>query len=67
LFADNLFGLEPGEYGPAMTLGYYLMVKPLRTGQHTLHFSALLPGGPGEDDDFSLDVTYNITVATDED
>jgi hypothetical protein len=61
LFADNLFGLDPGVYGPAMTIGYYLMVKPLRPGTHTIHFSGLHPNGPGEDD-FSLDVTYNITV-----
>ena len=66
LFADNLFGLDPGVYGPAMTAGYYLMVKPLRPGAHTIHFNALLPNRPGEGDDFSLDVTYNITVVTDE-
>jgi hypothetical protein len=62
LFADNLFGLEPGLYGPAMTIGYYLMVKPLNPGTHTIHFSGLVPNGPGVEDDFSLDVTYNITV-----
>lgn len=66
LFADNLFGLEPGVYGPAMTLGYYLMVKPLRPGTHTIHFSGFHPNGPGEEDDFSLDVTYNITVVSDD-
>ena len=66
LFADNLFGLEPGVYGPAMTIGYYLMVKPLRPGTHTIHFSGLHPNGPGEEDDFSLDVTYNITVVSDD-
>lgn len=63
LFAANLFGLEPGVYGPAMTAGYYLMVRPLRPGAHTIHFSGLHPNGPGEADDFTLDVTYNITVA----
>jgi len=65
LFADNLFGLEPGVYGPAMNIGYYVMVKPLRPGIHTIHFSGLQPNGPGEEDDFSLDVTYNITVQED--
>jgi hypothetical protein len=62
LFADNLFGLEPGVYGPAMNIGYYLMVKPLAPGTHTIHFSGFLAGDIPEHD-FSLDVTYNITVA----
>ncbi len=66
LFADNIFGIAPGKYGPAMTLGYYLMVNPLRPGSHTIHFSGLHPNGPGEDDDFTLDVTYNITVVCDD-
>jgi hypothetical protein len=67
LFADNLFGLDPGVYGPAMTLGYYLMIKPLQSGTHTIHFAALLPNGAGEEDDFRLDVTYNITVGREHD
>lgn len=64
LFADNLFGLDPGVYGPAMSIGYYLMVKPLRPGKHTIHFSGFLAGDIPEHD-FSLDVTYNITVGRD--
>lgn len=39
------------------TDGFWLMLKPLSRGQHTLNFA-----GEIEDFGFSLDVTYNITV-----
>jgi hypothetical protein len=37
--------------------GYWIMLKPLSPGTHTLNFSGALPQFG-----FSLDVTYNITV-----
>lgn len=40
-----------------LTAGYWIMLKPLQYGQHTLHFSGDIPSNG-----FSLDVTYNITV-----
>ena len=64
--ANNLFGLgrdclpTDTDAGctvfPTVDAGYYLMVKPLRPGRHTLNF-----GGTGED--FSTEATYTITVA----
>lgn len=55
--ADNLFGLDAGfVLDPSVDVGYYLVVKPLRGGEHTIHFAGARPG-------FSVDVTYRITVA----
>ncbi len=41
---------------PAMVAdGYYVLLEPLAAGEHTIHFIGAIG-------DFSLDVTYNITV-----
>ena len=53
---DNIFGAPPGRYEPCLDAGYYLAVRPLPPGDHTIHFS----GSLGELD---LDVTYVIIVA----
>ena len=55
--ANNIFGLDPGTYGPSMDEGYYLMVAPLNAGKHSIHFHGSLPTLP-----FTLDITYHITV-----
>lgn len=60
--ADNVFlapcgGDSPaGIYSPGIDDGYYVLLKPLPVGEHTLHFTAMLPLP------FSLDVTYHLTV-----
>ncbi|HEX5111210.1 MAG TPA: hypothetical protein VFV79_00070 [Saprospiraceae bacterium] len=41
----------------AVTDGYWLMLKPLSPGSHTLHFTGGYP-----DLDFLVDVTYELTV-----
>jgi hypothetical protein len=51
----DVYGLEPGTYGPSADDGIYLMLTPLSPGRHTIHFT----GGVG---DFHLDVTYHLTV-----
>ncbi|MGE0826167.1 MAG: hypothetical protein AB7G75_17055 [Candidatus Binatia bacterium] len=38
--------------------GYYLMLAPLSAGQHTIHFT----GTFGDPVNFTLDITYNLTV-----
>ena len=38
--------------------GFYLMLAPLRPGQHTLHFG----GTFGDPINFTLDITYHLTV-----
>jgi len=49
----------------AAELGYFLMLKPLAPGDHEIHFT----GGfirteedHGEAGEFTLDITYNLTV-----
>ena len=57
---NNVWGLPAGVYGPSVDDGIYLMLAPLRPGQHTIHFTAASQGsfaGP-----FALDVTYHLTV-----
>jgi len=54
---DNL--AEPcaqGIYSPAVDDGYYVLLKKLDAGLHTLHFHAEIPPG------FVTDVTYKLTV-----
>jgi hypothetical protein len=41
--------------------GYWLMLKPLTPGKHTLHFKAKVKPEQGKDP-FELDVTYELTV-----
>jgi hypothetical protein len=47
-----------GTYFPSVNDGYYLMLAPLGAGNHVIHFHGV--GGGGS---FTLDVTYNLTVA----
>jgi hypothetical protein len=52
-----------GSTSPSVSDGYFVMLKPLSVGQHTIHFGGtadLTPlGGPL----FIQDITYNITVS----
>ena len=44
-----------GTYSPVVSDGYYLMLAPLSTGTHTIHFVALSGG---------QDVTYTLTIGS---
>jgi hypothetical protein len=50
-------GVPAGIYSPAVDDGYYVQLKPLEVGNHTLHMHAENPSAS-----FSLDVTYSLTV-----
>jgi hypothetical protein len=50
-------GLPGGIYSPAVADGYYLTLKPLDVGVHTLHIHAENPEAA-----FVLDVTYDLDV-----
>jgi len=59
---DNIFGADPITVPelvltPSAEQGYYLFVRPLRPGQHTIRWTATgcVPG-------LSQDVTYNLTI-----
>ena len=61
---DNVFdplcdplNVPAGIYSPAVDDGFYMMLEPLKTGNHTLQFHAENPS-----QGFVEDVTYNITV-----
>ena len=47
----------PGLYFPAVDDGFYVMLKPLPVGEHTLHIHGENPSFA-----FVLDVTYHLTV-----
>lgn len=56
-----------GIYSPAVDDGYYVMLRPLSVGAHTLHFTGTSPGCDYPPtgfhvDPFSLDVTYQLTI-----
>lgn len=56
--AENLFGIDPGTYRPAVADGFYLLLAPLSPGPHTISF-----GGQGHlGADFSQDITYRLVV-----
>ena len=54
---NNVYpGTPPaGTYSPVVSDGYYLMLAPLSTGTHTIHFVA--PSG-------GQDVTYTLTIGS---
>ena len=54
---NNIWGIPGDTYGPSVDDGYWLMVKPLSHGHHTIHFTVAQGSFP-----WSLDVTYHITV-----
>jgi hypothetical protein len=62
--ANNIFGEPAGRVlSPAVDSGYYLAVSPLLPGDHTIHFHGRLPGDPETaEDDFVVDVTYNLRI-----
>jgi hypothetical protein len=50
-------GLPAGIYSPSVDDGYYVLLEPLRPGEHTLHFHA-----EQADAGFVIDTTYHLTV-----
>jgi hypothetical protein len=56
---DNIYNISrPLSLGMGVDEGWYLVVKPLATGNHTIQFGGSVPGV------FTLDVTYDIIVAS---
>jgi len=57
---DNILGCSPScsaTSGDSVADGYLLVLRPLSVGMHTLHFGGTFPAF-----DFSLDITYHLTV-----
>ena len=55
---DNVLGVDPGN-GQSVANGHYLMLAPLAVGEHTIHF-----GGTYPNFDFTLEITYHLTVVS---
>ena len=60
LAPPNFF--PPGDRFPAVADGYWVMLRRLSRGQHTVVIRAFVPDLLGPGADFDLDVTYNLTV-----
>jgi hypothetical protein len=54
---ENVFGEPPMDIPGCLSDGYWIMLKPLPPGPHTLRF-----GGETPNTGFSLDVTYHLNV-----
>jgi hypothetical protein len=55
------FGVDyVGETGTAVSDGYWVMTRPLRPGEHEITFGGT--SNTGTDAEFSLDLTYHVTV-----
>ena len=60
-----LFGTTGGT-GTSVSDGYFVMLKPLSRGSHTLRYSGIIHftlAADGFDADYPLDMTYHLTVA----
>ncbi len=51
---------EPGPRPFSVSDGYWIGLRPLPDGPHTIHFEAVI--GDPDDPDFALDVTYFLEV-----
>lgn len=56
----NVFGVAAGSYGPAVADGYYVTVKGLTPGVHTIEFGGAVCDG--EQVLFETAVSYELTV-----
>jgi hypothetical protein len=54
----NVLGVAGPIQGESVSDGYYLLIPPLPVGEHTIHF-----GGTFPQFNFTIDVTYHITVS----
>jgi len=58
---NNIFNVPAGQYGPTFSAGYYILLKPLPRGTHTVHF-AFSFFWPPANQVLSLDTTYIVHV-----
>ena len=58
-----MFNTRPGIYSPAAADGIYLMLAPLGSGQHVVHFKGSAAGSNPPRTTVTVEATYNLTVA----
>lgn len=65
----TVFGFEPGARFPTVVDGYWILLRPLKRGQHTVSFSADfdLDGNPDLGADYTLLVVYDDEHGSDGD
>jgi hypothetical protein len=56
----NVFGTPAGTYSPNVADGYFVMLEPLKPGEHSIHSRAVFTGGLFEG--VVIDVTTHLTV-----
>jgi hypothetical protein len=59
---ENILGADPGATSLAVADGIYVMLAPLDSGKHTIHFHGRAPTF----DNFTLDITYHLRVVDDD-
>ena len=58
---NNIFGYHAGST-QAVVDGFYILLQPLSSGKHGLHFGTLTPPASYGGSPFIIDVTYHLTV-----
>jgi hypothetical protein len=56
-----LFG-DTGGTGTATGVGYFVMLRPLSVGTHTIHYTGAFKFSEAPEDYISVDMTYEVTV-----
>jgi hypothetical protein len=60
---DHVFGSDPpGTYEPVAHDGYYIMVRPLPLGDHTIRFKMFIGDPDPQTALFWLDITYRLRI-----
>ncbi|MEJ7605383.1 MAG: hypothetical protein WKF37_03755 [Bryobacteraceae bacterium] len=62
---DNIFAAPPRVYTPSVSDGYWLMLEPLPSGNHTIRFGGTSEGNSDPTlGDLTVDVTYVVPEAS---
>ena len=60
--ANNVLGADQGSTALSVSDGFFVMVKALPVGKHTIHFTGTIDATLDFGLTFSEDITYNITI-----
>ena len=55
--------IDAGIYSPAVDDGFYVMLRPLPAGQHTIHITGVEPEVE-TCNALNIDITYSLTMVT---
>jgi hypothetical protein len=60
---NNIFAVPAGTYGPTVSDGYYLILKPLTKGQHTIEFAGSIPNPNAPFGSVEINVEYTLNIS----